>query len=97
MEEKREQCRAQSEGQHRVTAENRECIKITGVDDVESFEEGEIIAYTNMGVLTLRGSDFKISRLDTDSGELVINGELDGMSYSGAAGEKTGFFGRIFK
>lgn len=84
-------------GGHRVVAEGRECIKITGVEDVESFEESEVIAYTNMGVLTLHGSDFKINKLNVESGELIINGELDSMAYSGSSGEKTGFFGRLFK
>lgn len=96
MEDKRMTNQVQRES-HRVVIEDRECIKISGVDDVESFEESEVIAYTNMGVLTLRGSDFKISKLNVDSGELVINGELDSMVYSGAAGEKTGFFGKLFK
>lgn len=96
MEERRTVGQSQSESQ-RVVIEDRECIKITGVEDVESFEESEIIAYTNMGILTLRGSEFKISKLNVDSGELVINGELDSMAYSGSSGEKTGFFGRLFK
>lgn len=84
-------------GGHKVIIEERGCIKITGVEDVESFEESEVTAYTNMGVMTLRGSDFKINKLNVDSGELVINGELDSLAYSGSSGEKTGFFGRLFK
>ncbi len=84
---------------HSVTIDNREKISISGVEDVESFDEETIIVYTSMGTLTLKGGDFRISKLNVDSGELIVEGEMDSIAYSDEhARDKSGsFFGKLFK
>lgn len=84
--------------QHNVIIENREKISISGVEDVESFDEESMIIHTQMGVITLRGADLHLGKFSVDTGELTIEGELDEIVYSDDGGpvKKGGFFGRVF-
>lgn len=84
---------------HSVTIDNREKIIISGVEDVESFDEETIVVYTCMGTLTLKGGEFKISKLNVDSGEMIVEGEMDSIGYSDehSHDKSGGFFGKLFK
>ena len=44
---------------HNIILENRGRLNVSGVEDVDSFDEGAIIIFTNMGVLTVRGEDLQ--------------------------------------
>ncbi len=84
---------------HKVILENREKLTISGVDDVESFDEEKVVVITQMGTMTVTGADFRISRLNVDDGQLVIEGEIDEIEYSDTVRDNKsgGFFGRLFK
>lgn len=90
---------AETMKKHILTVDDRSKISISGVEDVESFDEEAIIVYTCMGTLTLKGADFRISKLNVDSGELVVEGDLDSIAYSDAhSHEKSGgFLGKLFR
>ena len=80
--------------------ENRSKISISGVEDVDSFDEQTVILFTNAGLLTLRGRDFHINKLNVDSGEVVIEGDVESLTYSesmGSSRDSGGFFSKIFK
>lgn len=82
---------------HNVILEDRKNLMVSGVSDVDSFDEQTVIAYTDMGELTVRGADLHISRLNTETGELNITGNIHGLVYSDDNERGTGFFGRLFK
>lgn len=85
---------------HCVVIENRSRIKINCVEDVESFNEEKVVVYTALGVMIVSGYNFKVSRLNVDDGQLVIDGEIDKIEYmESVSGAETGggFFGRLFK
>lgn len=86
-------------GRHLVTIENRNRITVTEVDDVESFDEERVVVYTSMGTLTITGYEFRISKLNVDDGQLMLEGEVDSIEYSDTerADKSGGFFGRLFK
>lgn len=83
---------------HNLILENREKITISGVEDVDSFDDNSIIIQTQMGLLTLVGSDLHIVKFNVDTGELSIEGEIDEMVYSdeGRYTKKGGFFSKMF-
>ena len=100
MEEKRSIKTVKNESIHNVIMENRKKISVSGVDDVESFNEEEIVLHTeNMGVLVLKGSDLHINRLNVDSGDVNITGEIDSMEYVAVSlkSKGPGLFSRMFK
>ena len=78
--------------------ENREKLCVTGVVDVESFNDQSIVAITDMGVLIVRGSELHINKLNLDSNELIVEGDIFSLEYSdGESGKSKSFFGKMFK
>jgi len=94
MEEKK---RAPS--RHSLTIDKREAVAVTGVIDVISFDEESVIGETEMGVVVIRGANLHVNRINLESGELAVSGEIDGVTYenpSGGARTKS-LLGRLFK
>lgn len=84
---------------HNVIMENREKISVSGVIDVESFNEETIVLQTQMGLLTIQGFNLHINKLSVDTGELSIEGEVASLIYQDDDGyaNKGGFFTKLFK
>ena len=82
---------------HNVIMENRRNLTISGVSDVDSFDEQTIIAFTDLGELTIQGYDLHITKLNIESGELLIDGNICSLSYSDRQQNTEGFFKRLFK
>ena len=70
---------------------------VSGVEDVDSFDESEIQIYTTEGLMTVRGSDLHMSHLNVEDGELMVEGEIDGINYSNVETNKGGFFSRLLR
>ncbi len=81
---------------HHVIMENRRHVTVSGVTDVDSFDEQTVVAYTDMGELTVRGSDLHIEKLNTETGDLTLTGTVNGLMYTDDR-EKTGLLGRLFR
>ncbi len=81
---------------HDVVLESRRKATMTGIQDVESFDEETILAKSDCGGIAVHGKNLKISRLSVESGDMVIEGEIDSLVYSEnrTAG---GFWGRVFR
>ena len=74
--------------------------KLTGILDVLSFDVGEILLETELGMLDLKGKDLHVNRLNLEKGEADIEGEIDMITYSKVpevTGKKDKMFGRIFR
>ncbi|NLY42886.1 MAG: sporulation protein YabP [Clostridiaceae bacterium] len=80
--------------------ENREKISISGVLDVESFDDESIVLHTELGVLIIKGYGLHINKLDIDSGELSIEGDIVSCTYSDDDHGKSkglGFLAKMFR
>lgn len=83
---------------HNLIIEDRKKINISGVEEVESFDDESVILLTTMGELTVRGSDIRIGKLSTESGDLSITGNIRAVSYNDSDDDAGGgFFSRIFR
>ena len=85
---------------HKVILENRSGGTITGIQDVVSFDENQIVLDTDMGLLTIKGKNLHVSRLTLEKGETDIDGSIDSLAYSSTdAYRKSGGspFARLFK
>lgn len=80
-----------------ILLENRQKLLVSGVIDVESFNEQYVIVHTDLGVLAIKGEGLHISRLNLDNGELNVEGDITSIEYSESEGSKGGFFSRLFK
>jgi len=82
---------------HSLSLEERKSLYITGVDDVLNYNEENISVISSMGDLAVTGENLKIISLNTDTGELNIQGNISGLCYSKSRDKLTAFLGRLFK
>lgn len=69
-------------GKHRFSMEQRRECKITGVIEIDSFDENTILMETVDGMLTIKGSSLHVSRLNLEKGEADVDGRVDSFSYA---------------
>lgn len=74
---------------HNITMQDRQVLLITGVNDVLNFDEVEIVAETQEGILIIHGENLHVTKLNLESGELNIDGEIDSLEY-----QKEGVFSK---
>jgi len=82
---------------HSIVLKDRAKLTVTGVTDVDSFDETAIVAYTDMGELTIRGTELKINNLSTESGDLSVEGSISALSYTDNLPKNSSFFGKLFR
>ncbi len=82
---------------HRLVLEGRSRLTVTGVTDVERFDEQAAVLETGRGTLILRGSGLHMDGLDLGAGEIRITGQVDALSYEDRAGDREGFLTRLFR
>ena len=80
---------------HLLNLENREKLSLTGVVDVNGFDETLIVLATSQGALAIRGEQLHIGRIDLDLGELEVCGLIRELSYS-EAGPARSLWARLF-
>jgi sporulation protein YabP len=89
-----------SERSHNLSMENRQRIILTGVVNVGSFNDQEIILETVLGMLVVKGMSLHMNRLNLETGDLMIDGNVNSCIYSEKQDFKTkgaGFFSKLFK
>ncbi len=78
--------------------ENRQRLSISGVIDVESFNEECVVVDTELGLLIIHGEDLRINKLNIDNSELNIEGNIISCEYNDRETVKPkGFFSRMFR
>ncbi len=82
---------------HLISLSERQSLSVSGVQDVDSFDEMTVVIYTSLGELTVRGRGLHISRLNIESGDLVLDGTVDSLTYAEMHIRKGGFFGKLFR
>lgn len=85
---------------HKIMISNRKNGVLNGVIDVLSFDVGEILLETELGMLMIKGNDLHVNRLTLEKGEIDIEGKIDSFTYSdvkSAAKSNESFLGRLFK
>ena len=92
--------RTASKSGHKMVLSNRKNGVLNGVIDVLSFDVGEILLETELGMLMSKGSDLHVSRLTLEKGEVDIEGRIDSLVYSDvkkASKQAESLLGRLFK
>ena len=82
---------------HNVIMEERKKLSVSGVLDIDSFDEQTIIAITEQGELTIRGSYLHITRLSLEQRELMVEGEISSLTYTDIRPQAKGFFAKVFR
>ncbi len=82
---------------HSVIMEDRKKLSVSGVTDIESFDEQTIIAMTDLGELTIRGWNLHITRLNLEQTELLVDGEISSLTYTDVRPQAKGFFAKVLR
>lgn len=81
---------------HKLTLDGRNRLTMTGVTEVESFDETMVVLHTTRGDLIVRGQGLHLQLLSLDGGQVHVDGTVDSLIYEDTAKENGGFFARLF-
>ena len=87
----------QAAREHTVRLVDRKRLSLTGVEDVDCFNEQIVVLRTPLGTLTVAGAGLNISQLTLEDGRVEIDGEVDALEYSGGKKKSGGLLGRLFR
>lgn len=80
---------------HKLSLDDRKRLTMTGVTDVESFDEEMVVLHTSHGTLVVRGSGLHLQLLSLDGGQVHIDGTVQSLTYEEQVASG-GFFARLF-
>jgi sporulation protein YabP len=81
---------------HMLCLHDRQSLSVSGVRDVDSFDEETVVMYTDLGELTVKGVGLHIHRLNIESGDVSVEGKVDSLYYTEPR-MQGGFFGKLFR
>ena len=82
---------------HLLSLSERRALSVSGVQDVDSFDETTVIVYTEQGELTVKGTGLHINRLNIETGDLTMEGHVESLTYTDVHSRNGGFFGKLFR
>ncbi len=83
---------------HHVVIEERKSLTVSGVEDVERFDENTIVLSTSKGTMVVTGENLHIEKLSLDGGDLKVEGDVDAVTYEDdGAGSRGGFLSRLLR
>lgn len=81
-----------------VTLENRKLLIVSGVKEVDNFDDRSIDTSTELGKLSIQGENLNIKKLNLELGDLEVEGKISGLNYSDEKDSYSkGFFSKLFK
>ena len=83
--------------QHNLILEDRKKLTLSGVRDVEGFDEQAITLLTELGELALKGEGMHIINFSKETGELSLEGVINSLSYSESSRTEGGILSRLFR
>ena len=78
-----------------ITMNNRKSVKLTGVKDIEKFDEKITTILTNLGKIQITGNNLKMGKFCVENGNLELTGKFDSIAYIETKSVK-GFWKSLF-
>lgn len=83
---------------HNVILEGRKNLTISGVTDVDSFDERCISLYTQLGELVIKGRELHINSMSVETGDMTIEGDICALNYGDKDKKSSAtFLGKLFR
>lgn len=83
---------------HSIHIDERQLMRVSGVKDVDSFNEQEVQLLTEAGELRIEGVGMHMTKLDLDAGQVILEGEILALEYAEEARPQQGsFMSRLFR
>ncbi len=81
---------------HELRLDNRARLSVSGVREVESFDETVVALTTVRGLLIVRGENLQLQALSIDGGQVTVSGLINDLSYE-EVHKSGGFFKRLLR
>ena len=83
---------------HNIILENRKSMTISGITDVDSFDEKAVCLYTQLGELTIQGKELHIDSMSVETGNMTVTGDIWAIVYGDKERKSpVGVLGRLFR
>ncbi len=82
---------------HVVHIEERKKMFVTGVRQIGDFNEQNVVLYLQDGRLQIKGESLCLDRLDPDSGEAEINGNIASVQYTNNQPKAKSLAAKLFR
>ncbi len=84
---------------HGISLDNRSRAVLTGVSDVKSFHEEEVVLDTAGGEMVITGKSLHIAKFTLEDGNLIMDGRIDAIAYQDGGKLRKGgsVLGRMFR
>ena len=66
---------------HKLTLNERRQLTMTGVTEVVSFDETQVILQTSLGTLIVQGEQLHLKTLSLDGGQVAVDGQIGSFVY----------------
>ena len=67
--------------EHGLTLQGRQRLTVTGITEVLRFDDTAVVLETELGQLTVQGSQLQMKTLSVVGGRVEVTGEVDGLGY----------------
>lgn len=81
---------------HKLTLDERKRLTMTGVTDVESFDEEMVVLHTVKGTVVVRGMGLHLQMLSLEGGQIHVDGQVDSLTYEDRTPGGSSFLSRLF-
>lgn len=83
---------------HTLSLDNRKALSLSGISEVDSFDDKSVTAYTDLGKLSINGENLNIKKLNLEMGELEVVGKISSLIYSDSKSKNNkNLFFKLFK
>jgi len=66
---------------HRLTLDERKALTVTGVTEVVSFDENNVVLNTAAGTLVVQGTELQLKTLSEEDGRVAVVGQVSALHY----------------
>ena len=82
---------------HSIHIDERQLMRVSGVKDVDSFNEQEVQLLTEAGELRIEGMGLHMTKLDLDAGQVILEGDILALEYVEEARPQGSLMSRLFR
>lgn len=82
---------------HNLVLKDRKYLEISGVKEIEHFDEEEFLIETVQGFMEIEGRDLTLDKLDKERGDVLIKGVIDSVTYITNKKSKESIMSKLFK
>lgn len=81
---------------HKLTVNERKSLTATGITEVVSFDDTQVVLRTSLGTLVIDGSGLRLKTLSQDGGQMAVEGTVSGLAYEENRSAE-GYLRRLFR